>query len=160
MPGRDDPLVLTISTNVSDLRSLQRETESARRLLRLVGELLDLSRLAAGRFELHVAEHDLAEQLRRELAAFEQQAHARGIDLAGEVLADPLLLWYDADQLERMLSNLLANALKFTPVGGQVRLRLVPTAQEVGIEVESGWERLQPSRYTATALRPRRHDSM
>ncbi len=117
---------------------------SARRLLRLVGELLDLSRLAAGRFELHVAEHDLAEQLRRELAAFEQQAHARGIDLAGEGLADPLLLWYDADQLERMLSNLLANALKFTPVGGQVRLRLVPTAQEVGIEVEDNGPGIAP----------------
>lgn len=116
--------------------ALQTARSSAQRLLRLVGELLDLSRLAAGRFELRVAEHDLAEQLRRELAAFERQAQARGIDLAGEGLADPLLLWYDADQLERMVSNLLSNALKFTPVGGHVRLRLVPTAREVGIEVE------------------------
>lgn len=124
--------------------ALETARASARRLLRLVGELLDLSRLAAGRFELHVAEHDLAEQLRRELAAFEQQAHARGIDLASEGLADPLLLWYDSDQLERMISNLLANALKFTPVGGQVRLRLVPAAQEVGIEVEDNGPGIAP----------------
>jgi signal transduction histidine kinase/DNA-binding response OmpR family regulator len=124
--------------------ALETARASARRLLRMVGELLDLSRLAAGRFELRVAEHDLAEQLRRELAAFERQAHARGIDLAGEGLADPLLLWYDADQLERMVSNLLSNALKFTPVGGHVRLRLVPTAQEVGIEVEDNGPGIAP----------------
>lgn len=109
---------------------------NGKRLLRLVGELLDLSRLAAGRFDLHVSEHDLAEQMRRELAAFESQAQAREIDLQGEGLADPLLLHYDADQMERMVSNLLSNALKFTPRGGQVRLRLVPAAEEVGIEVE------------------------
>lgn len=116
--------------------ALETARSSARRLLRLVGELLDLSRLAAGRFELRIAEHDLAEQLRRELEAFAGQAHARGIELRGEGLADPLLFWYDADQLERMLANLLGNALKFTPTGGQVNLRLVPSAQEVAIQVE------------------------
>lgn len=116
--------------------ALETARSSARRLLRLVGELLDLSRLAAGRFDLRVAEHDLAEQLRREIEAFARQARGRQIDLAGEGLADPLLLWYDADQLERMVSNLLSNALKFTPVGGRVRVRVVPTPGEVGIEVE------------------------
>ena len=116
--------------------ALETARSSARRLLRLVGELLDLSRLAAGRFDLRVAEHDLAEQLRREIEAFGRQARSRDIDLDGEGLADPLLLWYDADQLERMVSNLLSNALKFTPVGGRVRLRVVPSATEVGIEVE------------------------
>ena len=116
--------------------ALETARSSARRLLRLVGELLDLSRLAAGRFDLRVAEHDLAEQLRREIDTFARQARSRDIDLAGEGLADPLLLWYDADQLERMVSNLLSNALKFTPNGGRVRLRVVPTLEQVGIEVE------------------------
>jgi signal transduction histidine kinase/DNA-binding response OmpR family regulator len=116
--------------------ALTTASSSARRLLRLVSELLDLSRLAAGRFDLHVGEYDLAEQLRRELAVFATQAASRQIDLRGEGLADPLLLYYDRDQLERMVSNLLANALKFAPQGGRVVLRLVPTQTEVGIEVE------------------------
>ena len=116
--------------------ALETARSSGRRLLRLVGELLDLSRLAAGRFDLRVSEHDIAEQLRRELISFVQQARARSIDLVGEGLSDPLLLWYDADQVERMVSNLLSNALKFTPPGGRVCVRLVPTANEVGIEVE------------------------
>lgn len=116
--------------------ALETARASAQRLLHLVGELLDLSRLAAGRFDLRVAEHDLAEQLRRELAAFAPLAQQRGIELRSEGLADPLLIWYDADQLERMISNLLANALKFTPGGGHVCVRLVPAATEVGIEVE------------------------
>jgi len=109
---------------------------SARRLLGLIGELLDLNRLSIGSFALHVAEHDLTEQLRGELQTFKSLAASRQIDLAGEGLGDPLLLWYDADQLERMLSNLLGNALKFTPRGGRVRLRLVSGADEVGIQVE------------------------
>lgn len=110
--------------------------ENAKRLLKMVSELLDLSRLAAGRFELHVAEHDLAEQLRREIDAFMPRAAGKSITLRGEGLNDPLQLWFDQDQLERMVSNLLGNALKFTPSGGRVTLRLVPTPTEVGIEVE------------------------
>lgn len=125
--------------------ALETARASARRLLRLVGELLDLSRLASGRFELHVGEHDLAAQLRQELAAFAQQARTRDIELRGEGLADPLLLWYDADQMERMLSNLLANALKFTPRGGHVCLRLVPHAQDVAVEVEDDGPGITPA---------------
>lgn len=117
-------------------RALDMARRSAERLLRLVNELLDLSRLAAGRFDLHLARYDLAAQLRAELSALQGEAERRGIRLVSVGLADPLQLIYDADQLERMLSNLLGNALKFTPAGGCVTLRLVPTPIEVGIEVE------------------------
>lgn len=122
--------------------------QSSQRLLKLVSELLDLSRLAAGRFDLHVGEYDLCEQLRRELAAFATQASSRQIDLVGEGLSDPLLMWYDRDQMERMVSNLLANALKFTPAGGRVVLRLVPTASEIGIEVEDNGPGIAESEQT------------
>ncbi len=128
--GRHGTLSPGLATTLEAVRA------SARRLLRMVGELLDLSRLSAGRFALHTAEHDLAAQLRRELEACTQAAQSQGIRLRGEGLSDPLLLWYDADQMERMLSNLLGNALKFTPAGGTVVLRLVPAREEVGIEVE------------------------
>lgn len=110
--------------------------DSAQRLLRMVGELLDLSRLEAGRFELHVGEYDLAEQLRRACERFQALARSKDIALSWQGLADPLLFYYDPDQLDRMIDNLLGNALKFTPAGGRVSLRLVPTAKEVGIEVE------------------------
>lgn len=116
--------------------ALDTARRSAERLLRLVNELLDLSRLAAGRFDLHLARHDLAVQLRAELSALQGEAERRGIRLVSVGLADPLQLVYDADQLERMLLNLLGNALKFTPAGGCITLRLVPTPIEVGIEVE------------------------
>ncbi|MCU0755647.1 MAG: response regulator [Xanthomonadales bacterium] len=109
---------------------------SAERLLKLVNELLDLSRLAAGRFDLHPARHDLAAQLRREIEALQPEAARRGLQLEVVGLADPLQLVYDADQLERIVGNLLGNALKFTPAGGRVTLRLIPAAAEVGIEVE------------------------
>lgn len=136
--GRHGPLSPALATALEAVRS------SARRLLGMVGELLDLSRLSAGRFVLHAAEHDLAAQLRRELEACTQAARSRGITLRGEGLADPLLLWYDADQMERMLSNLLGNALKFTLAGGEIVLRLVPTRAEVGIEVEDNGPGIAP----------------
>jgi signal transduction histidine kinase/DNA-binding response OmpR family regulator len=130
LAGRHGPLSAPLAAALDTARS------SARRLLRMVGELLDLSRLSAGRFALHAAEHDLAAHLRRELEAYAQQARSSGISLRGEGLVDPLLLCYDADQMERMLANLLGNALKFTPAGGTIVLRLVPAREEVGIEVE------------------------
>lgn len=117
-------------------QALETARHSAERLLRLVNELLDLTRLAAGRFDLHLAAHDLAAQLRRELDGLRPEARRRGLELEAVGLSDPLQLVYDADQLERIVSNLLGNALKFTPQGGRVTLRLVPTAGEVGIEVE------------------------
>ena len=96
----------------------------ADRLLRLVNQLLDLSRLDAGGMPLRTRHADLAAFLRTLVGSFAGLADARGVTL--DVRLDPpsLGLAFDAEKVEQIVGNLLANALRFTPVGGKVQLGL------------------------------------
>ncbi|MCO5167336.1 MAG: ATP-binding protein [Planctomycetes bacterium] len=109
-------------------RDLELIARSARTVLKHVNDLLDVARLEAGKLAPRLAEVDLARLVRATTAHFEGHARQRGVDLAvdapGAVEAQ-----VDADMIERVLVNLLSNALKFTPEGGRVRVVL---AEEEG----------------------------
>ncbi|MDO7849890.1 two-component regulator propeller domain-containing protein [Hymenobacter sp. M29] len=103
----------------------------ARKLLSLINQLLDLSKLDAGALRLHPTAGDVGQLVRHLLAGFEDLAARRGIALRLEAPIGFVPLVFDAEKLDEVLTNLLANALRFTPAGGQVTLRLVdgpPTA--------------------------------
>jgi PAS domain S-box-containing protein len=93
---------------------------SARALARLVDDLLDVSRIVAGRFRIEVASVDLARVVAAAVATVEPTATARRIELTTR--ADPRTgpVLGDANRLQQAVWNLLANAVKFTPVGGHV----------------------------------------
>lgn len=100
---------------------------NARRLLRLINELLDLSKLEAGAMTLRAARGDIAEFTRKIAAMLDSFAEHKGIKLTlnGEYVAQvgglpSIYAYFDADKLEKVLYNLLSNALKFTPRGGSV----------------------------------------
>ena len=100
---------------------------NARRLLRLITQLLDIARLEAGSMRLRAVPTDLARAARAIAEVFGPLALAHDVALRVEAEAPPPAaapLYADADKLEQILSNLLSNALKFTPPGGQVRLRV------------------------------------
>lgn len=101
-----------------------RVLQNARKLLHLINQLLDLSRLEAGAFALHLRPADLAAAARGWVAAFQDLAAVRGVGLHLALPAGPVPLVYDAVRLEEVVSNLLANALRFTPAGGHVTLAL------------------------------------
>ena len=96
---------------------------NARRLERLVSELLDLERLDAGRFPLRPEPGDLAAAVDASVQAFQPLARQRQIALSCRAMRS-LPLRFDADQVARLLDNLLSNALKFTPRGGHVAVTL------------------------------------
>jgi len=92
-------------------------------LLRQVNDLLDAAKLEAGGMELSYSEADLAQLVRRTCSNFDTLAHDRSIRL--EVTAPgSLSVEADPEKLEQVLVNLLSNAFKFTPAGGQVRCSL------------------------------------
>lgn len=93
---------------------------NASRLLQLVNQLLDLSRLEGGRMELHIAPINLAAFIRAVAFSFESLAERKQIELAVDVpdLAQPT--WTDRDKLEKILVNLLSNAFKFTHDEGHI----------------------------------------
>lgn len=97
---------------------------NAQRLERLVTQLLDLERIDAGRFSLHPVPRDLAQMLRESVEAFNLIASRQDIALAYVGVGGPSMASVDPEQIERVIGNLLSNALKFTPAGGTVKVDL------------------------------------
>jgi signal transduction histidine kinase/ActR/RegA family two-component response regulator len=110
------------------LEAKQRELAAAayasgQTMLRVLNDVLDVSKIEAGKVELELVDFDLAALLDDELALFRATATAAGTTLEGEF--DPALptrVKGDPTRLRQVLTNLLNNALKFTERGGQVRL--------------------------------------
>lgn len=105
---------------------------NGRRLLQLVNQLLDLSKLESGKMKLETEEGDIAAFVRAIAYSFESLAVRKLIDY--RVLTPPMTItgFFDRDKLEKILTNLLSNAFKFTPENGSIELELkMPkTAQE------------------------------
>jgi signal transduction histidine kinase len=115
-------------------RSLEVVSEEALRLERLVGDVLDLAKLDARRFALLREEVDMRALCERAYATFAEEARARGIeyDLA---LGEGAVLITDGDRVLQIVTNLLANALHWTPEGGRVDLGLATQNGEVEVAV-------------------------
>lgn len=93
---------------------------NGRRLLRLVNQLLDLAKLEAGRMSLQVRPENIVGFLRGLTQSFIPAAERKHITLAFSSREEKLIAHVDRDKLEKIASNLLSNALKFTPKGGSV----------------------------------------
>lgn len=103
---------------------LQIVASSGQHLLRLINEVLDLSKIEAGKLELRLAHFDLADLLRDIVLAQEARAHARGLVFRHPQLEGlPSAAVGDAQKLRQVLDNLLGNAVKFTD-RGEVRLEV------------------------------------
>jgi signal transduction histidine kinase len=104
------------------------------RLERLVGDVLDLAKLEAHRFTLLREEVDMRRLVDRAFAAFSGEARRREIDYRRVVEAEPVIV-SDGDRLLQIISNLLANAFRWTPDGGRVELGLAAEDGTVSIAV-------------------------
>ncbi len=122
---------------------------SAEALLAIINDVLDLSKLEAGRMEMHFAPTNLRAMLAESLALVESRAMQRGLVLRADVAAEvPEWFLGDGGRLKQVLMNLLGNAVKFTvegeirfrawlPQGGGDRLRFEVTDSGPGIPLEA-----------------------
>jgi signal transduction histidine kinase len=124
----------------ADLELIRR---NARRLLRLVGTMLDFSQIEAGRLRASFVPVDLAERTREIVSQFQGPAAGAGIELRVEIEQLPEPVWVDVEMWEKIVSNLLSNALKFTFDGViTVRLRAIRghaelVVQDTGVGIPS-----------------------
>jgi signal transduction histidine kinase len=105
------------------------------RLEWITHNLLDLSRLDAGLLELDLVENDLGEIIETAACHFQPLADGKGVSLLTRLSDTPIILLSDRMRLEIALTNLLDNALKFTPTGGEVAVSLERAADRVLLRV-------------------------
>ncbi|HHY94715.1 MAG TPA: hypothetical protein GX513_06855, partial [Firmicutes bacterium] len=109
---------------------------SARHLLQLISDMLDLSRIEQGRTTLDRQEVLIPDLVSSVQTIVEHQAHARGLQLHVDIPPSLPPLWADPTRVKQVLYNLLSNAIKFTPQGGQVWVRAWQEDDEIAIQVE------------------------
>jgi signal transduction histidine kinase len=119
---------------------LRAAREDCERLQTIVEDLLDLSRVQSGRLELDLHPVSSARLIRDALSAYAQTAAEKGVGLrAGAPTIDRLVL-VDADRVQIVLGNLLSNAIRHTPKGGDVEVRAAPEEGAVRFEVRDTGE--------------------
>ncbi|MFO0986783.1 MAG: PAS domain-containing sensor histidine kinase [Alphaproteobacteria bacterium] len=119
--------------------------DSAQHLLRLIEDILDLSKAEAGKMELEEAEIDLAASVHSACLMLRERAKRGGVALVEEVSVDLPRLYGDRRRIRQVLLNLVSNAVKFTPSGGTVRVSvasgadggLVISVADTGIGMEA-----------------------
>jgi signal transduction histidine kinase len=109
--------------------------DSGRHLLSLINDILDLSKIEAGRMELELTDFDLPQAIQNALTLVRERALRRGIalhhvidDRVGDIRADER-------KVKQVLLNLLSNAIKFTPEGGRIEVRAAPADGTVEVSV-------------------------
>lgn len=117
----------TLISNNNDLtvkKQLGIMRKNASRLLDLINQLLDLSKLESGKLELKVIERNIIPVIKGITMSFHSLAESKNIDLKIESENDNLILYFDQDKIEKILTNLLSNAFKFTPDHGQIIVKV------------------------------------
>ena len=137
-------------TNEKQTEYLRDILASGQHLLSLINDILDLSKIEAGRMELDLAAFDLPSAIDDALLLMRERASRRGITLERHV--DERLDEIRADQrkVKQVLLNLLSNAVKFTPEGGRIDVRAVPVDGTVEISVTD----------TGIGIAPEDHDAV
>jgi signal transduction histidine kinase len=116
-------------------RSLEIAERETDRLIRLVSQLLDFSRWQSGRLELNRRPVDVGAIARDAVVLSEGQARHRHITLDADIPPSLPTVSADPDRLQRVILNLLDNAIKFTPGGGRVTLGLTRRGREIEVGV-------------------------
>lgn len=138
------PLTLIISQTEALLQSpslspyfrvrLQRIYRNTFQFRELISELLDFRKMERGKLTLHVCQLDVIAFLREMTEEFQNQAQVKNITFSFRADNEEACCWADRRQLRKVISNLLSNAFKYTPVGGKVEL--VAGVTEKGIEIK------------------------
>ncbi len=166
---------LLLERVVGDLNTKQEEfirdvRDSGVHLLSLINDVLDISKIEAGRMELHIAETDLAEVVEAAMTTLRPMIERKHLDLSSTLDPRAPVIRADKVRLKQILYNLLSNAVKFTPEGGQIRIEthqingdlelavvdtgpgIAPEEQRKLFQEFVQLDTPQPSEYTGTGL--------
>jgi len=117
----------TLSHQTSD-EKLKKEyalmARQANRLLSLINQLLDLSKLQKGMMSLDLQHGNISSFIRTIIASFSSLSQEQKVELSFDEESSDFILDFDKDKMEKILTNLISNALKFTPQGGKINIKI------------------------------------
>lgn len=108
---------------------------NANKMLALVGQVLDLNRLEVGKLPLRISEYDIAELLRNIQKRFEGWAQQEDQTIHCVHCEDPILLYFDQDQIDKCVANLLSNAIKYSGKNTQITINLLNEQESVTLQI-------------------------
>jgi len=123
--------VLEEDIDTNNRQKLNLATRNANRLLALINQLLDLSKLEAGKMRINTSPYNIVSFLKSLLYSFESHAESRDISLSFKAEHETITVPFDADKLERVFFNLISNAIKFTDSGGSVEVSVKTTDNDM-----------------------------
>lgn len=141
------PLTLTIApleSLVSDfpemdnalLHPIEMALKNSKKMLSLVGQVLDINRLESKQFPLRVAQYNISELINNTAARFMPWSKQHQQILSCLNTQETILLYFDQDQIEKCLSNLIANAIKYSGEKSHIVVSIVHAETHIGIKVE------------------------
>ena len=118
-------------------------------MLRLIEDLLDVERIAVGKLTLHYEQHDVSEIIKQAVEELQEAAASKGITLEAKPQDVCGYVVCDRSRVMQVLSNLIGNAIKFTPAKGQICVscqRTGPEGKEVQVSVSDTGEGIAPEK--------------
>ena len=109
--------------SADDLDQLKMMRSNGQRLLQLINDLLELSRLNDGVLNLELARADIASLVRTTATSFHSLAGQKQLEIDLAVAVEPFMMAFDATKVETILINLISNAIKFSPPSGTIEVR-------------------------------------
>jgi signal transduction histidine kinase/CheY-like chemotaxis protein len=125
-------------------RALEVIEHAARSQAQLIEDLLDVSRIVAGKLNLNIQPVDVAAVAQAAIDVVRPAAEAKGVTLTAVLHADAGRVSGDAGRLQQVVWNLLSNAIKFTPRGGRVTVTVARVDSHVDVAVEDTGEGIRP----------------
>ncbi len=110
--------------------------KNAFRLLRLINQLIEYRKIEHGKMNIHASPNNLVEFIKDISDSFQHNARKNNIDLRFSTVQPELVAWFDPNKLDKVIFNLLSNALKFTGVNGMIRVSIKNGDGWIHIEVE------------------------
>jgi CheY-like chemotaxis protein len=125
-------------------RGLDVVARNTRLQAQLISDLLDVSRIIAGKLRLDPKSVDLRAIVSQAVETIEEEARAKGVQIEQSLDEGGSLVWGDTARLQQIVWNLLSNAIKFTPRGGRVRVRLQFAGPKASIEIADNGTGIRP----------------
>lgn len=123
----------------SVLQTIKRNGE---RILHLINQMMDLRKIDQGQMVMHMSKTDLIPFINELYSLFELQAKNKGIHLSLECDSDSLPIWIDRQNFDKVVMNILSNAFKFTPTGGNIAIRVTHDEKEARIAISDDGEKI------------------